>query len=183
MNKIYTRTGDQGKTSLASGERVSKCCARLEAYGTIDELNSHLGLLLSLLSADDAERDFLTQIQRMLFSVGGNLATQPETGKPLSSRKCVAPTDIQAIEQRIDQILSDIPPMRAFILPGGTQAASQAHVCRTVCRRAERNILRLAEEGEYVDDQVTAYVNRLSDYFFTLSRLLNKQAGTEDIKW
>lgn len=183
MNKIYTRTGDQGKTSLASGQRVSKSCSRLEAYGTIDELNAHLGLLVSSLSNENTEREFLTQIQRMLFSVGGNLATSPESDKPLAPKKCVAPTDVQAIEQRIDHTLSNLPLIRAFILPGGSQAACQAHVCRTVCRRAERNILRLAEEGEYVDEQVMAYVNRLSDYFFVLSRLLNKEAGVEEIKW
>lgn len=180
--KIYTKTGDKGMTSLVGGQRVSKCCDRLESYGTIDELNSHLGVLVTLCE-DDRDCAFLTTIQNDLFLVGGYLAT--ESVEDVSDRKqCVVTDDmVTAIEEEIDRITALVPPFQGFVLPGGTSAASYAHVCRTVCRRAERCILRLAECGAEVDDNVIAYVNRLSDYLFILARKQNSDAEEEDVLW
>lgn len=177
--KIYTRTGDQGKTSLVGGQRVSKTCTRLESYGTIDELCSHIGLLITYCT-DAHDQRFLTDIQRALFKVGGYLATD-------TSQHEVRPTNIvtadmvTTLEQEIDRINATLPPFRCFILPGGCQAAAQSHVCRTVCRRAERRILALSEEGAQVDSQVVAYVNRLSDYLFVLARKLNVEKNHPEI--
>ncbi len=179
--KTYTRHGDKGQTSLASGERVAKCCQRLESYGTIDELNSHIGLLITLMP-DGEDKAFLCEVQRQLFAVGGNLATDLDSNE-LRPQLCIPASQVEAIEQHIDRIDSQLPSLRRFILPGGTQAACQAHVCRTVCRRAEREILRLSESGATVDPQVTAYANRLSDYFFVLSRHLNLQANIAEVLW
>ena len=165
--KVYTKTGDKGQTSLVGGKRVSKCCERLESYGTVDELNSHIGVLITYCS-DRQDIDFLTGVQANLFVVGGYLATDEM---------------ISAVEKEIDRVQELLPPLRLFILPGGSRAAAFAHVCRTVCRRAERMILRLVETGAEVDDNVTAYVNRLSDYFFVLSRKLNQDNNVEDTVW
>jgi len=179
--KIYTKTGDRGETSLVGGQRVSKCCERLESYGTVDELNAHVGLLAALCT-DDGDRRFLTTLQGALFVVGGYLATD-------TSQRSVRPGNIvttdmvMAVEQEIDRLQTLLPPLKLFILPGGCQGACQAHVCRTVCRRAERDILRLAATGADVDANVTAYVNRLSDYFFVLSRKLNVDAHVDDVVW
>ncbi len=179
-SKIYTRTGDAGQTSLVGGVRVSKTHVRLEAYGTVDELNSHLGLLVSLVN--DAElATLLSEIQHTLFVVGVCLAT--DTEQTALSRQGVVPQEaIDALENRIDEIDATLPQLRAFVLPAGTQAASQCHVCRTVCRRAERRILALAENFD-VDSNVIAYVNRLSDYLFVLARKLNVIAGQDEIMW
>ncbi len=179
--KVYTKTGDKGQTSLVGGQRVSKCCERLESYGTVDELNSHVGLLIAL-DADDTDKQFLTDIQGKLFVVGGYLATD-NSQREVRSGNIVTPEMVSAVESEIDRLQSMLPPLRLFILPGGTVASSQAHVCRTVCRRAERCILRLAECGAEVDEQVLSYVNRLSDYFFVLARKLNVDAGVDDIVW
>ena len=174
--KIYTRTGDQGKTSLASGQRVSKTCARLESYGTIDELCSHIGLLVTECTCDH-DIQFLTDIQSQLFIVGAYLATDNEPSHAPTRQRTNHPivTDemVTGIEQEIDSINATLPPFRCFILPGGCKAAAVAHVCRTVCRRAERRILALAEEGAEIDTHVISYVNRLSDYLFVLARKLN----------
>lgn len=179
--KIYTKTGDRGQTSLVGGKRVSKCCDRLESYGTIDELNSHIGVLITYCD-DDADSAFLTQQQCRLFTVGGYLATDT-TERELSEGCTLHPEDVEAVEQEIDRLTDIVPPLRSFILPGGTRAASYAHVCRTVCRRAERCILRLEECETPIDPAVTAYVNRLSDYFFVLARKLNHDASTPDTAW
>lgn len=178
--KIYTKTGDAGQTSLAGGQRVTKCCNRLESYGTVDELNSWLGLLITYLS-DEQDREFLTEVQNTLFVVGGYLATDPST----DSHRCVVNAEmVRCIEQEIDRISSTLKPLRAFILPGGCRAAAVSNVCRTVCRRAERCIVRLAEEdGAAVDDNVTSYINRLSDYLFVLARKLNADSEFDDIIW
>ena len=171
--KVYTKTGDKGLTSLVGGQRVSKCCDRLESYGTIDELNSHIGVLVTY--CDDAQDiRFLTEVQQRLFAVGGYLATDcKETELHESCR--VTPEMVSDVEKEIDRLQEQLPPLHSFIIPGGTRAASFAHVCRTVCRRAERCILRLAESGIEIDANVTCYVNRLSDYFFVLARTLNQQ--------
>ncbi len=179
--KIYTRHGDKGQTSLASGERVAKCCQRLESYGTIDELNSHIGLLLTLMPESE-DKVFLGEVQRQLFVVGGSLATDLDCNE-LRPQLCIPDSQVETIEQHIDRIEALLPPLRRFVLPAGTQVACQAHVCRTVCRRAEREILRLGESGATVDTQVTAYVNRLSDYLFVLARHLNLQADKAEELW
>lgn len=179
--KVYTKTGDKGQTSLVGGQRVSKCCERLESYGTVDELNSHIGVLITY-CADDADKAFLTAMQASLFVVGGYLATDNST-RDVRPGNIVTLGMITEVEAEIDRLQALLPPLRLFILPGGSRAASYAHVCRTVCRRAERMILRLAESGAEVDDCVVAYVNRLSDYFFVLARKLNVDNGVDDIVW
>ena len=178
-SKIYTRGGDAGTTSLIGGKRVKKCCLRLESYGTIDELNSHLGLLAAML--EGSEVDIPTQfLQSCLFDVGTHLAMPCEEGSPAAetlSEQCV-----ERLEQLIDSLDQQLEPLRSFILPGGCQAAAQCHVCRTVCRRAERYIAALSEESP-VSPIVQAFVNRLSDFFFVLARLVNKKCGIIEISW
>lgn len=179
--KIYTKTGDRGQTSLVGGQRVSKCCDRLESYGTVDELNSQIGLLITYCT-DPEDAEFLTDVQGKLFVVGGYLATD-NTQREVRTGNIVTSEMVQAVEQEIDRIDSLIPPIKLFILPGGTRGAAVAHVCRCVCRRAERCILRLIECGAEVDENVTAYINRLSDYLFILSRKLNFDANHPEIIW
>lgn len=179
--KIYTRTGDQGQTSLVGGQRVSKTCTRLESYGTTDELNSQIGLLITYCQ-DNADKAFLTEVQNTLFVVGGYLATD-NSQREVRSYNIVTPDMVKAVEQQIDAINAILPPFRAFILPGGSRAAAVAHVCRTVCRRAERRIVALREEGAEVDTQVITYVNRLSDYLFVLARKLNLDEKQPEIIW
>lgn len=179
--KVYTRTGDKGQTSLVGGKRVSKCCDRLESYGTVDELNSHIGVLIAYCT-DQTDIQFLTTIQAHLFVVGGYLATD-NTQMEIRQGNIVTPEMVSGIETEIDRLQTLVPPLKLFILPGGALSASYAHVCRTVCRRAERMIQRLIESGAEVDENVTAYINRLSDYFFTLARKLNVDNKVEDIVW
>ena len=174
--KIYTKTGDKGMTSLANGQRVSKCCERLEAYGTVDELNSHLGVLMTYCT-EEGDRKFLTEIQRALFVIGGSLAGS-KTDKPLST---------DSMEAEIDRLIAIVEEAQEdkrfhFILPGGSRAAAYAHVCRTVCRRAERAMLRVGDDNLNVNDNdMTRYVNRLSDYLFILARKLNIDNGVKDV--
>ncbi|MDR2389454.1 MAG: cob(I)yrinic acid a,c-diamide adenosyltransferase [Tannerellaceae bacterium] len=169
MNKsmIYTRTGDGGTTSLAGGKRVSKTDIRLECYGTTDELNAWIGLLTTGISEKE-DLDFLLFLQHKLFSVGASLATDKENAKP-KGEPCITPENISRIEREIDRIDRDLPRMKHFILPGGCRTAAQAHLCRTVCRRAERLIYRLHEKDE-VEESIRIFMNRLSDYFFVLAR-------------
>lgn len=164
---IYTGTGDKGTTSLVGGERVSKTHQRLESYGTVDELNSFIGLLITSLE-DQADKDFLYFIQHKLFSIGSYLATD-QTSTELKVESRIAPETITRIEQEIDRLDGGLPKMKNFILPGGCRSASLAHVCRTVCRRAERQIYRLTETAP-VEEFVLTFVNRLSDYLFVLAR-------------
>lgn len=179
--KIYTRTGDAGQTSLVGGIRVSKTHPRLEAYGTIDELNSHVGLLVSLLH-DSKHCELLREVQTELFVVSSNLAT--DTSKqPLRPTSVVGKEKVEQLEHEIDELDSMLPAQRYFTLPGGCTAAAQAHVCRTVCRRAERRILALMEEGVEIDDELLAYMNRLSDYFYLLARTLNQEANSPETYW
>ena len=180
---IYTRTGDKGETSLVGGKRVPKTHPRIEAYGTIDELSSSIGLLIAMMTEDNTDRQLLLKIQYKLFNVGSYLATE---SKELQQKYALKPEaeDILEIEKAIDRIDATLPKLRNFILPGGTQAAAQAHVCRTVCRRAERRILEFIElTGADVDSELTQYVNRLSDYFFILARSLNNLANHDEIIW
>lgn len=177
---LYTKTGDRGMTSLVGGSRVPKTHARLEAYGTVDELNSHLGLLQTYLT-DAADRSTVCRVQNKLFVVGSYLATDPtKTGR--QAELCITDEDIQLLEQAIDTIDDALPPLKAFILPGGSRGAAVCHIGRTVCRRAERRILALAEECE-VDLRVTSFVNRLSDYLFILARKLNHLTGVDEFYW
>lgn len=178
--KIYTKTGDKGTTSLVGGTRVPKTHIRLEAYGTVDELNSNLGLLITYLS-DEKDRAFVRNVQNRLFAVGSSLATDLEK-TDLKCASIVHPEDTECIEWEIDRLDALLPPLRAFVLPGGSRAASVCHVCRTVCRRAERRILALAEQCE-VAPELLAYVNRLSDYLFVLSRKANRDEKKDEIFW
>ena len=164
--KIYTKTGDEGMTSLVGGKRVKKCCARLDSYGSVDELNSFIGLLVTYIT-DEADIAFLQKVQRELFMVGGSLATDLS----VSEARCeVTQAMISDIESEIDSLSAALPPLRSFVVPGGSRASALAHVCRTVCRRAERCVFALIEEGGAVEENVAVYLNRLSDYFFVLAR-------------
>ena len=183
---IYTKTGDKGMTSLVGGQRVSKTDPRLEAYGTVDELNSQLGLLLTYIETDD-DRELLTQVQNDLFVVGGYLATDSSDTKH-QGQIVVSDTMVGMIEAAIDRIDASLPPLRAFILPGGSRGSAVCHVCRTVCRRAERRILelsnRLTEQGSgEIDANVLRYINRLSDFLFVLARKMNIIANKDENIW
>ena len=180
ITKVYTRGGDKGQTSLVGGQRVSKACARLEAYGTIDELSSHLGLLAALLPDGD-DKDMVQHIQNSLFNVCTNLATDQDK-TPLYPSAHLPEGEIALLEKEVDAIMAMLPERQGFILPGGTKEAAQAHVCRTVCRRAERRIVELAESAT-VSPEVQQYVNRLSDYLFVLAKKLNFIAGNSEKTW
>ena len=180
MEKIYTGTGDKGETSLVGGQRVSKAHRRIESYGTIDELNSFIGLLMTALD-DTQDLDFLTFVQHKLFTVGSYLATDPQTTE-LRVQSQVTPESITRIEREIDRIDEELPRMKRFVLPGGCRSASLAHVCRTVCRRAERRIYSLAEESE-VEENVVVFINRLSDYLFVLARKECLRHNGKEILW
>lgn len=179
--KIYTKTGDKGTTSLVGGQRISKCCDRIESYGTIDELNSQIGLLVTYCT-DQRDKDILQSVQGKLFVIGGYLAT--DTSKTtLSSTLVLKHESVEEMEHEIDRLDASVPPIRSFILPGGCRAAALCNVCRTVCRRAERCIIRLSECGTDIDPTVLSYMNRLSDYLFLLARKLNADNKIEDIVW
>ena len=178
--KIYTKTGDKGQTSLIGGTRVAKNSVRLEAYGTVDELNSYLGLIRSFPIAPELT-DQLIVIQNILFSVGGNLATDTSV-KEVRSGLVVTDEDIAFLERAMDRLDETLPAMTHFILPGGEQASSFAHIARTVCRRAERRVLDVAAQYD-VDERVIRYINRLSDYLFVLARKIAFDAGAEELKW
>jgi cob(I)alamin adenosyltransferase len=177
--KIYTKTGDQGETSLFAGGRVRKDHVRVEAYGTVDELNSLLGVVRSYDLPDQAEA-WLEAVQNVLFVVGADLATPMDSSPKWLVRLDEQP--ITALEQAIDRMDEDLPKMTAFILPGGVPAAAALHVARTVCRRAERVCVSLAAD-EPINPLVLVYLNRLSDFLFTLARWINLQAGETETKW
>jgi cob(I)alamin adenosyltransferase len=177
--KIYTKTGDKGKTSLVGGTRVSKGDLKIESYGTVDELNSWIGVLRDS-EVNYSRRDLLKEIQDRLFTIGADLASEPEqTKKKIPD---LFETDIELLEKQMDEMNEVIPPLRAFVLPGGHQAVSFAHVARTVCRRAERLVIRL-NEVEEVNSLIIKYLNRLSDYLFVLSRKITQELGTEEVAW
>ena len=178
--KIYTRTGDAGTTSLVGGTRVAKTAPRLEAYGTVDELNSAIGLLIALGLPDSDTAGTLLTVQHRLFDLGAQLATEPESKYQPEG---ITPADIAALETHIDRLDATLPRHNRFILPGGTPSAAQAHVARTVCRRAERRILALAEAGISVPAEAVAYVNRLSDYLFIVARHCCVATGAPEIYW
>ena len=176
--KIYTKTGDKGLTSLIGGKRVPKYDLRIEAYGTVDELNSHLGLLINM-SIDQAATDLCREVQSRLFDIGSNLAMSPEKN---TRNSCIQPSSVEILEQHIDRMNSELPDLRNFILPGSSESNAQAHICRTVCRRAERRVVELAA-SEWVDEGIIVFLNRFSDYLFVLSRWIGFQAGHPEIIW
>ncbi|MBX2889395.1 MAG: cob(I)yrinic acid a,c-diamide adenosyltransferase [Saprospiraceae bacterium] len=176
--RIYTKTGDKGETALFGGRRVPKSHLRVDAYGTVDELNSFVGWLRDSLENQHI-REVLAQIQHRLFTVGAHLASDPAKHPPVPD---LLPSDIEILEKEMDEIDSILPPLKHFILPGGHSTVSVCHVCRTVCRRAERLAVALHGE-EPVEDIVLQYLNRLSDYFFMLARQLAHDLGAEEVKW
>ncbi len=177
--KIYTKTGDQGITSLLGGTRVPKSDLRIDAYGTVDELNSYIGLLRD--QPVNADRtDILKEIQDRLFTIGADLATVP--GKDKVKKPDLHPEDIELLENEMDQMELRLPPLTAFILPGGHTAVSFCHVARTVCRRTERISVELAS-FEPVSDLVIQYLNRLSDYLFVLGRIMALELDVEEVTW
>jgi cob(I)alamin adenosyltransferase len=178
--KIYTRTGDDGTTGLIGGSRVKKYNIRLEAYGTIDELNSYIGLIRSMQTNDHAD-GILGIIQNKLFVIGAHLATEDSITLIKKQMPVVKP-DIELLEQEMDRMNSELPELRNFILPGGCQASSFCHVARTVCRRAERRIVELSEKNE-VAPNLIKFINRLSDYLFVLSRKVSLDQKAPEILW
>ncbi len=180
--KIYTKTGDQGTTSLVNGERVPKSHLRLDCYGTVDELNSVLGVLLSHLQSHgfDGVSRFLTLTQNHLFNLGSQLACPDE--KLSNQLPGITKDHILNIEKEIDALTQTLPPLKEFILPGGHLLSSQTHVARTVCRRAERICCTLAET-ETIPESLIPYLNRLNDYFFVLARYFNHQLGVAEVTW
>jgi cob(I)alamin adenosyltransferase len=179
--KIYTKTGDKGETSLFGGERVSKNNVRIKAYGTIDELNSFIGLALTEINSEEI-KNILIDIQNKLFIVGSDLATPDnEKNKKLNIRR-TSEDFISKAESDIDIINDKLEPLRNFILPGGSKGASLLHVCRTVTRRAEREVVEL-KKMDNISDNILVFLNRLSDLFFVLSRYENQVSGFPDVKW
>jgi len=180
--KIYTRTGDEGETSLFGGQRVPKSDARVAAYGHVDELNAVLGLTLAT-EPRDFERELLCEIQRDLFAIGGRLATPEPDRMAKALAKAVIPHErIDALEAAIDRADTELPPLSHFILPGGNSKAGYFHLARTVCRRAERGVVALSAETS-VPREILKYLNRLSDLLFVLARLVNLRANVPDETW
>ena len=177
--KIYTKTGDQGTTSLFGGKRVSKSDLRIDAYGTVDELNSYVGLLRDQ-GVNKKRNEVLVEIQDRLFTSGSILATEP--GNVKVKIPSLQETDITFLEKQIDEMDAQLPPMKSFVLPGGHESVSFGHVARTVCRRAERLVIAL-DQIEKVDELVIKYLNRLSDYLFVLCRMMTKELGAEETPW
>jgi cob(I)alamin adenosyltransferase len=177
--KIYTKTGDQGLTSLIGGTRVPKSSLRIDCYGTVDELNSYIGLVRDQ-EVNAARRPLLKEIQDRLFTIGASLASDPEKSK--MKIPDLHAEDIALLEQEMDRMNETLPELRVFILPGGHPAVSFAHVARCVCRRAERLVIHLREES-FVADLVVMYLNRLSDFLFVLSRQMAHELGAEEVSW
>lgn len=184
--KIYTKTGDSGTTSLFGGSRVPKYHLRIESYGTVDELNSMVGLIRSQ-EIDSKSISDLIQIQNHLFTMGSTLATDPKkavlkSGKERLKIEKINENKIQFLEESIDHMNEELPPITSFVLPGGNSVVSYCHLARTICRRAERRVTELNFHEE-VDLLVLKYLNRLSDYFFVLARKLTKDMGIDEISW
>jgi len=179
--KIYTKTGDQGSTGLIGGTRIPKSDLRIEAYGTVDELNSWLGYLGDH-DAAESVRPILKEIQDRLFTIGSSLACDPDKETKMSIPDLQA-GDVVFLEQEIDRMNEVLPELKHFVLPGGNILASSCHITRCVCRRAERNCVHLQRENQFVDEQVIVYLNRLSDYLFVLSRYWLHQHGGQETKW
>jgi cob(I)alamin adenosyltransferase len=181
LNRIYTKTGDKGQTHLAGGQRVPKDSLRIECYGTVDELNAFVGM--ACVSAADSVVQLvpiLRRVQHELFNLGSILATKPEDVHPNQAR--ITPVEIEQLEQEIDRMNSELPPLRSFVLPGGSRLNTELHACRTICRRAERIAVRLAREEE-IPSEAIQYLNRLSDALFVWSRWVNHVAGVPEVLW
>jgi cob(I)alamin adenosyltransferase len=174
LSKIYTRTGDDGTTGLGDGSRIPKDSLRVEAYGTVDELNSQVGLLRSELAADHPSQTLLSRIQHELFDLGGELC--------IPGYSLIKEEGIERLENGIDALNEHLPPLKDFILPGGSRAASLAHVARTVCRRAERRVQSL-NRAETLSPLGLKYLNRLSDYLFVLARTLARENDGQEVLW
>jgi len=177
--KIYTKTGDKGQTSLIGGTRVPKFHLRIETYGTVDELNSHIGLIMCQ-PIDHSYQSVLKEIQDRLFTIGSSLAADPERSK--MKIPDLNDEDITFLENEMDAMNEQLPELKHFVLPGGNTVVSYCHIARCVCRRAERLTVELAENS-FVDERVTVYLNRLSDYLFVLARKLNKDFGAAEHIW
>ncbi|WP_217601784.1 cob(I)yrinic acid a,c-diamide adenosyltransferase [Chitinophaga sp. GbtcB8] len=179
--KIYTKTGDKGKTALIGGTKVPKSHLRIETYGTVDELNSYIGLVNDHIT-DAATNTLLKEIQDRLFTIGASLATDPEkeTGMSIPDLKA---EDVQLLEKSIDVMNEELPVMKSFILPGGHVAVSTCHVARCVCRRAERLCVGMQEEGLFIEPLVLQYTNRLSDYLFVLARWIGHRLNVPEVTW
>lgn len=177
--KIYTKTGDKGQTSLLGGTRVPKHHMRIEAYGTVDELNSWIGLMRDCI-ADEHVKSVLIEVQDRLFTMGSSLASDPEKSKVKIPQ--LNEEDITLFEKEIDAMDTQLPPMKSFVLPGGHETVSRCHITRCVCRRAERRVIHLAE-NEPVDELVIKYLNRLSDYLFMLARKLAHDLNAAEVPW
>lgn len=180
ITKVYTKSGDKGMTGLVGGVKVKKTNPRIEAYGTVDELSAHLGMLASFMKDGD-DKKLIFRTQQNLFTVCSYLATD-KTQTPLAPSYTLDEEEVLLLENEIDAINANIPPLKSFLLPGGSHEAAIAHVCRTVCRRAERRIFSLAETTE-LDPEVLQYINRLSDYLFVLARKLNFIDGVREKIW
>lgn len=179
--KIYTKTGDKGNTSLIGGTKVPKSDLRIEAYGTVDELNSYIGLCRDLIS-DEPSRELMQTVQDRLFVVGAALACDPEK-EPKMKIPDLHADDVTALEKAIDTMNETLPVMKFFILPGGHVAISQLHIARCVCRRAERCCVRLELESHEIEPIILQYLNRLSDYLFVLARFVGHTLGVAEIAW
>lgn len=179
MAKIYTKGGDLGETSLLNGTRVSKSHDRVEAYGTLDELNSYIGLLRDHLEQDHY-REFLLGIQENIFIAEAWIAADPE--KTTNELPELSEEEVTLLEQEIDRMTSELPPLNSFILPGGHPFVSFCHIVRSICRRAERRVIRLQQQST-VSPVIIKYLNRLSDFFFVLARKLGKESNIKEISW
>ncbi len=181
LNRIYTKAGDQGETHLAGGQRVAKDSARIECYGTVDELNAFVGMAcVSAAESVPQLAAILRRVQHELFNLGSILATRPEDVHPKQAR--ITPGEIAQLEKEIDQANAELRPLRSFVLPGGSRLNTELHACRTICRRAERSAVRLARE-EPVPPEAVQYLNRLGDAFFVWSRWVNHVLGVEEVLW
>lgn len=187
--KIYTKTGDLGKTSLIGGTKVPKSHIRIESYGTVDELNSYIGLLndhiaqsVKFAPANQQPQITLKEIQDRLFTVGSSLAVDPEK-EPKMKLPDLKEEDVELLEQEMDKMNEELKPMKSFILPGGHVAVSTAHIARCVCRRAERHCVNMSEQELFIDPLVMKYLNRLSDYLFVLARYIAHLTGVGEIEW
>lgn len=176
--KIYTKTGDKGTTSLFGGKKVTKDDIQIESYGTVDELNSNIGVALSLVT-DESITDHLKRVQAILFDIGSHLASDGTSEDYLPELK---EEIVDALESEMDRMDMELNPLKTFILPGGNQSIAQIHICRTVCRRAERRVVALSQVGS-ISPLIIKYLNRLSDYFFVCARFQAKLDGIDEVKW
>jgi cob(I)alamin adenosyltransferase len=181
INRVYTRRGDGGQTSLAGGQRLPKNDLRIEAYGAVDELNSFVGLARESARELPELHEILGRVQHELFNLGSLLATMPEDMHPKQAR--ITAADSEQLEREIDRMNDELPPLRSFVLPGGSRLNAELHVCRTVCRRAERVLVALAEHAGNVDEAALKYLNRLSDALFVWSRWASHRLGADEILW